>query len=175
MAKLRQTANPADKASWTEHFYTGKLNVVDGEVETDNPVWVELLRQRGFSVVGDDATAATETRVEELEQLRGAIESAETTDTPPEQEQVPAGDATLEGKVSDDVVEGELKVQGIDPETPAEETPAAERRDAFREASEEFRADTEDVAQSTEDSALADPPAEAKKGRRKKENEHDSE
>jgi hypothetical protein len=58
--KLKQTSNPADKASWTEHFYTGKLQVKNGEVETDNLVWASLLQGRGFTVVEDvdDASKA---------------------------------------------------------------------------------------------------------------------
>src|SRR6478735_11876518 len=58
--KLKQTSNPADKANWTEHFYTGKLQVKNGVVETDNLVWASLLQGRGFTVIDDvdDASKA---------------------------------------------------------------------------------------------------------------------
>lgn len=46
--KLRQVNTPANKAAWTEHFYNGELKVVNGEVETDNENWINLLLQRGF-------------------------------------------------------------------------------------------------------------------------------
>lgn len=102
MVKLRQTAQPADKASWTEHFYSGELKVKNGRVETDNNVWVELLQQRGFSIVGDETEDATEEAREDRKEAAEAIESEAVTDEVPEQEIVPEGDASLEGKVSEE-------------------------------------------------------------------------
>jgi hypothetical protein len=54
MPRLRQTQSPAQRANWTEYFYSGELKVVNGEVETDNENWVHQLLARGFSEVNDD-------------------------------------------------------------------------------------------------------------------------
>jgi hypothetical protein len=60
MVRLRQTQSPAQKANWTEYFYSGELKVVNGEVETDNEIWVHQLLARGFSEVNDDTPETTE-------------------------------------------------------------------------------------------------------------------
>jgi hypothetical protein len=48
MTKLRQVNIVSHRANWTEYFYDGELKVVNGETETDNPVWIQHLRLRGF-------------------------------------------------------------------------------------------------------------------------------
>ena len=54
MVRLRQTQRPADKASWKEFFYSGELQVTNGEVETDNQEWIDQLLFRGFTVVDEN-------------------------------------------------------------------------------------------------------------------------
>jgi hypothetical protein len=51
--KLRQVHSPAAQAFWIEHFYNGELKVVNGEVETDNQTWINLLYQRGFRPIDE--------------------------------------------------------------------------------------------------------------------------
>lgn len=58
--KLRQTLAPAPHSSWTEYFYAGELRVVNGEVETDNPSFIENLLSRGFTPVEDEVVAENE-------------------------------------------------------------------------------------------------------------------
>jgi hypothetical protein len=52
--RVRQVAIPGDKANWDEHFYTGRLKVIQGVTETDNPIWLEHLLARGFKVIDEE-------------------------------------------------------------------------------------------------------------------------
>lgn len=70
MVKLIQKVAPADKASWDEHFYTGRLPVVNGVADTDNPVWIFQLQQRGFRLVDEENAAVTGGIIPSDEQLR---------------------------------------------------------------------------------------------------------
>ena len=108
MTKLRQTVNPADKASWTEHFYTGSLKVTNGEVETDNLAWVSLLQERGFRVVADDEpktkkgrrTAQTDAdeMKEQLEKAEKAVDKSEVVNDVPELPQIPLEESKADGE-----------------------------------------------------------------------------
>jgi hypothetical protein len=63
MVKLRQTQRPAAQASWVEHFYSGAVQVVNGEVELpDNKIdWINQLRGRGYTIIDGEAATPTET------------------------------------------------------------------------------------------------------------------
>lgn len=41
----------------SEHFYDGELKVVNDEAETDNPNWIQQLRERGYKPI-DEMNAA---------------------------------------------------------------------------------------------------------------------
>lgn len=148
VVKLRQRDNPADKASWTEHFYDGKVKVTNGTVDTDNLVYVGLLQQRGFRIV-DDAAAAddSESRAEELEALVDAVKNGHT-DEVPEQEIVPQGDANLEGKV-------DLGEDSVDAQREAAEEAQAEKERQQEEAAAQAKA-AEKVAAKERAEAKAD-------------------
>jgi hypothetical protein len=62
--RLRQTLAPAPQSSWTEYFYAGELKVVNGEVETDNPSFIENLLSRGFTPVEDEVVAEDESETQ---------------------------------------------------------------------------------------------------------------
>ena len=89
--RLRQVNSPASKAQWSEHFYNGELKVVNGEVETDNETWINLLYERGFRPI-DEVEKVEEivfgevTQEEPVEPLGTQI--AAQADTESEQERV---------------------------------------------------------------------------------------
>ncbi len=85
---MRQVNSPAGQANWSEHFYSGELKVVNGEVETDNETWIGLLYDRGFRPV-DEKTEGTVGEVcqeESVEPLGTQV--AAQADTESEQEHV---------------------------------------------------------------------------------------
>lgn len=80
--RLVQTLAPAPNASWIEFFYTGELKVVNGEVETDNPTFIEALKLRGFSVVekeGERDELVEVATAKESKPRRAASQAKETT------------------------------------------------------------------------------------------------
>lgn len=83
--KLRQTLAPAPFASWKEYFYDGELQIVGGEVETDNQRYIQILLSRGFSIVNDDT-------------VQGASESEAPTQGEEEQDESDKKQKTAKNK-----------------------------------------------------------------------------
>jgi len=60
MVRLREVDNPHWRGETTIHFYEGHVVEKDGIVETDNPVWIEALKGRGFRVVEEEEAEPVE-------------------------------------------------------------------------------------------------------------------
>jgi hypothetical protein len=76
--KLRQTQRAAAQADWTEHFYSGAVKVVKGEVDVPDEKfeWINQLKYRGFTEV--DAEPAPTPEVEDIDpQLEETIHNDE--------------------------------------------------------------------------------------------------
>ncbi len=144
MARLRQVASPAQRGNWVEYFYSGQLQVVNGETETENQEWINQLLGRGFQVIEETPTEVPqsqgvsafsanadedtlgEVRVEESAQPLGTQIANEIAEVPSENE-VMAGETATASDDEAPVTDAEGNVQvGVDEASVNDDAPHSE-------------------------------------------------